>query len=146
MTIMGINFKKMLVERKSSTKGKVSISNNVSVTKVEKVSLNLGGDNQQSIKFDFSFKSKYDPQIGTIDLDGEVIYLAQKDQADKIVSEWSKTKKVSPEILTPILNNVLNKCNIQALILSKEMNLPAPIPLPKINPKQEEKEGEKKDN
>jgi hypothetical protein len=34
--------------------------------------------------------------------------------------------------MSAILNTVLTKCNIEALILSQEVNLPSPIPLPKV--------------
>jgi hypothetical protein len=31
------------------------------------------------------------------------------------------------------MNNALHKCNIEAILLSKEMNLPSPVPLPRLN-------------
>jgi hypothetical protein len=38
-----------------------------------------------------------------------------------------------------ILNSILTKCNIQALILSQDVNLPSPIPLPKVRQEPEAK-------
>lgn len=136
---MGINFTKMNVERKTSTKGKVNISNNVSIKDVEKVNISFGGGDQQTLKFSFKFDSKYEPEIGKINLEGELVYLTKKETAQELLKEWEKNKKLGPEIMTSLLNNILNKCNIEALILSKEMGLPAPIPLPKVNNKKEEK-------
>jgi len=139
MTIMGINFTKMLVEKKKGAKGKINISNNVALTNAEKINLNFGSSDQQSLKFSFDFASKYEPEVGSIKLEGEVIYLVDKKTADKIVKEWEKNKRLEQPTMTNVLNNVLNKCNIEALILSKEMGLPAPIPLPKVNPPEETK-------
>ena len=34
--------------------------------------------------------------------------------------------------MTTLLNALLAKCNVQALILSQDVNLPPPIPLPKV--------------
>jgi hypothetical protein len=34
--------------------------------------------------------------------------------------------------MVPVLNSILAKCNIQAIILTREVNLPPPIPLPKV--------------
>lgn len=143
MTIIGINFTKMLVERKSGAKGKINISNNVSIKSVEEVSLNFGNDKQKSLKFIFAFASKYDPEVGIINLDGEVIYLLEKSKAEEIVKSWEKDKKIENDLMTVLLNNILNKCNIEALLLSKEMGLPAPIPLPKVNPQQGKPEATK---
>ena len=55
----------------------------------------------------------------------------------ELLDGWKKGKKLPKEIMPSILNTVMNKANIQALILSEQINLPPPIPLPKL--KQEEK-------
>jgi hypothetical protein len=52
---------------------------------------------------------------------------------NSIMAEWKKEQKVDKDIMTPLLNTVLTKCNIQALILSQHVNLPPPIPLPKVD-------------
>jgi len=31
-----------------------------------------------------------------------------------------------------VINSILGRCNIQALIMSKELNMPPPIPMPKV--------------
>ena len=46
--------------------------------------------------------------------------------------EVMPSKKVPKDVMTAILNTVLTKCNIEALILSQKVNLPAPIPLPAV--------------
>ena len=96
--------------------------------------MNFGNSEQQSLKFSFEFASKYEPDLGSIKFEGEVIYLIDKKTADKLLEGWKKNKRLEQPTMTNLLNNILNKCNIEALILSKEMGLPAPIPLPKVNP------------
>jgi len=49
-----------------------------------------------------------------------------------------KRIKVPKDIMSGVLNTVLTKCNIEALILSQKVNLPPPIPLPSV--RQEAKE------
>ena len=131
MTVIGFNFTKMNVEKKNPVKGKVSINNNVGITGVEETKLSIN-TTKKAIKLEFNFTSTYDPDIGHIQLQGEVIYLVDKDKADDIIKNWDKNKKIEKSIMTTVLNNVLAKCNIQALIISKDMNLPPPIPLPKV--------------
>ena len=41
------------------------------------------------------------------------------------------------EVMAQVINSVLTKSNIQALILSRDVNLPPPIPMPKVNMKQD---------
>lgn len=134
MTVIGFNFTKMLIEKKGPVKGKVSINNNVGIKDLEETKLNIN-TNKKALKLNFEFTSAYEPNIGKILLTGEVIYLIDKDKAADIVKNWKKNKKIEKDMMTQILNNVLNKCNVQALILSKDMNLPPPIPLPKVGGK-----------
>ena len=55
----------------------------------------------------------------------------------EILDGWEKDKKLPKEIMPGILNTALNKCNIQALILSERISLPSPIELPKIQQQKE---------
>lgn len=132
MAIVGFNFTKISVEKLSDIKGKINISNNVAIVSVEKTELSLGTDKQGVLKFGFEFTSKYDPKVGAIELKGDVLYLDNPKNITMIVEEWKKNKKIPNNIMTNLLNNILNKCNIEALILSKDINLPPPIPLPKV--------------
>lgn len=134
MTVIGFSFTKMLVEKTAPIKGKVSINNNVGIKNLEETKLNINSD-KKALKLDFEFTSTYEPNIGKMLLTGEVIYLVDKAKAEEAVKNWKKNKKVEKEMMTKVLNNVLAKCNIQALIMSKDMNLPPPIPLPKVDDK-----------
>ncbi len=133
MTIIGFNFTKMHIERKAPVAGKISVKNNVAVKDVEKKDFNFGKAAQAGLRFTFEFTVEYEPKIADILLEGEVIDLVDEKRADSIVKEWKKNKKIEPALMTNILNTVLSKSNVQALILSKDLNLPPPIPLPKVN-------------
>jgi hypothetical protein len=135
MTVIGFSFTKMLAEKKESTKGKVNISNNVSVTDVKDSKITLGTAKQPGLEFVFQFNSKFEPDLGTIELLGNVIYMEKAEKVKEILDSWKKDKKIPPDVLSDIYNTVLAKCNIEALILSRDINLPPPIPLPKVNPK-----------
>jgi len=135
MVIVGFNFNEIKAERKSAPSGKVSIKNNVAIKDVAEQELSLGKAKQNSLKFTFEFTAKYEPDIGNIGLIGDVIYMEEEKKVKEILKSWKKDKKVPGDVMTNILNNVLTKCNIQALILSQEVNLPPPIQLPRVQPK-----------
>ena len=132
MTIVGLNFTKIEAEKKELVKGKININNNVSINKVEEKKLSLATEKQKIIAFTFEFISKYDPNVGSIKITGDVLYMESANKVKEILDGWKKDKKLPKEIMTTILNSVLTKCNIQALILSEQINLPPPIPLPKL--------------
>jgi len=60
------------------------------------------------------------------------LYVEEPKKAKEILSGWKKDKKLDKELMATLLNTLLVKCNVQALILSQQINLPPPIPLPKV--------------
>jgi len=105
---------------------------------VESTDLSLGKNKEAGLAFTFEFKSIYEPEIGEIIIEGEVIYLLDSKKVKEVLDRWKKESKVEAEILGDVLNAALSKCNIQALIMSRDINLPAPIPLPKVGIKKPE--------
>ena len=137
MTIVGFNFTRIEAEKKQIMKGKININNNVSIKNVEEKKLSLSSDKQKVMGFGFEFLAKYDPDIGSIRINGDVLYMDNAVKAKEILDSWKKDKKLPKDIMPVILNTVLNKCNIQALILSEQVNLPPPIPMPKLQTEQQ---------
>ena len=132
MTIVGVNFTKIEAEKKEAVKGKININNNVSISMVEEKNLPITNEKQKVLAFTFEFISKYDPDLGFIKIIGEVLHMDSASKAKEILDGWKKDKRLAKEITTDVLNTVLDKCNIQALVLSEQINLPPPIPLPKL--------------
>ena len=132
MAVVGFNFTKIDAEKKEFVKGKININNNVSIKEVEEKDLFLGNQKQKVLSFTFEFISKYDPDIGSIRLIGEVLFMDDSKNVKEILDGWKKDKRLPKETMTNILNTILSKCNVEALILSERINLPPPIPLPKV--------------
>lgn len=132
MTVVGLQLNKINVEKHGPAKGKISVNNNVAVKDVEKTDLTFGTSKQDALKFTFEFKASYEPKIATIILTGTVTYFDKAAEIENIYKGWKKDKKVPNEVMTPILNSILTRCNVQAMILSREVNLPPPIPLPRV--------------
>lgn len=128
-----MNFTKLLAERKTDAREKVNISNNVSVTNVEEAELPLAGQSQKTLKISFSFVTSYEPNLGEIQLEGNLLYIGEAKEMKEIAKNWEKDKRLSAEMMKQVISAVLNKCNIQALVMSKDVNLPPPVPLPKVN-------------
>ena len=136
MAVIATNFLKIVAERKSSPKGKVSIKNNVGISTVEKANLSIGKAKEDALRMQFDFNTKYEPKLGEISITGEIVYLNTPDKIKAILEGWKKDKAIPREIMTEVLNNILNKCNIQALVLSRDIGLPAPVQLPRVKVKE----------
>lgn len=132
MSVVGFNFTKISAEKTGKLKGDVKISNDVSISKVEEMEVSLGIIKETALKFIFGFTSTYEPEVGKISLSGEVIYTGEQKKIKDIMKEWTKSKKIDRPLMAEIMNNILAKCNIKALIISQDINLPPPIPLPSV--------------
>lgn len=136
--IVGFGFTKLSAEKGEPSKGKIDINNNVSIKDVQEDSFSLGKDKQQDVlRFLFEFTSKYEPNVGSILFEGELLYMEEQKKAKEIIGNWKKDKKLPKEMMAGLLNTILTKCNVQALILSQQVNLPPPIPLPKVQMQQQ---------
>ncbi|MBI4152995.1 hypothetical protein HY497_00595 [Candidatus Woesearchaeota archaeon] len=133
MTIVGVNIVKISAEKNiNSTADKVGINNNITVKEVAEKDFSLGNAKQKGLRFRFEFNCKYTPDIGGIDLEGDVLFLGNEEQAKNITKEWKEKKRLPADMMEPVLNSALNKCNIEALKISQDINLPSPIPMPRI--------------
>ena len=114
MAIIGFNFTKILVEKKSKIKGKVDIKNNVSVKDVEATDIPIGTSKQNALKFIFEFTSDYSPSVGQILFNGDVLYVDDPAKQTEVLKNWKKNKQVPKETMSEILNTVLMRCNVEA--------------------------------
>jgi len=153
MAIVGFEFTKIHVQKQETAQGKINISNNVGITDIRKADLELGKTKQNAIKFVFEYRSLYEPNFARIELEGTILYLTDEKSAKEILDGWDNEKKMSKDVAEKIINTILTKANIQSIILSNTVNLPPPVPMPKVNvtaavpqaPKEEKKKEDKKD-
>ncbi len=125
MTIVGLNFTKIDAERKKPIKGKVDIKNNIQFLSIEEAKIPVN-EKRAALRFEFEYVAVYEPGMGHIRLIGEIVYLAERKAADDLLKLWKKEKKTNADFMSGIMNHIL------AIVVGKDINLPAPIPLPKV--------------
>ena len=133
MTIVKINLHKVIAERNLDAKfGQVQINNNVSLKNVEDMGFSTEG--KKGLKFNFAFNCSYEPDLGKIEVEGQVLFVDDTKKIEEIKKGWDKDKKVPMAVMEQIINAALHKGNIQAIKISEEVSLPSPLPLPKVRP------------
>lgn len=132
MAIVGFNFMKVSAERKHAPGGKISIKPNIVVKNVSQTDLALGKTKENGLVFSFEYKFSYEPGVGEILMAGEVFYMNDSKKTKEILDGWTKNKKLAPEVLSEILGAATQRCNVESILLSREVNLPSPIRLPNL--------------
>jgi len=135
MPVVGLQFNKILVEKFGPAKGKISVNNNVSLKDVEKTELAMGASKQSALKFHFEFAANYEPKLANITIIGFLTFFEKPETVKELADSWKKDKKIPKEVMSSVLNTILSRCNIEALLFAREVNLPPPIPLPKVQVK-----------
>lgn len=132
MTIVKINLHKVNAERSLEAKGgQVKINNNVSLQDVQQMDFAVEG--KKGLRFNFAFNCSYEPDLGKIEVQGQVFYVGTDKKVDEVTKGWKESKRVPPDLMQEIVNAALHKGNIQAIKISEEISLPSPLPLPKVS-------------
>lgn len=133
MPIIGFNFDKISIERKKVPQGEIKITNNVRLTEIKEAPINVG-DDQKALKVDFEYNLDYGQDLGKLNLLGNVIYMDDKKKQDTILESWKAKKPLETKFSLAVTNAILTKCNIKAIELCSEVNLPAHISMPVAKP------------
>ncbi|MDP3990598.1 MAG: hypothetical protein Q8Q01_05335 [archaeon] len=131
MAIVKINLHRVLAERNLDAKGgQVNVNNNVSIKDIEDIDFSVPG--KKGLKFNFAFHCNYKPDLGKIEVEGQVLYVGEESKIDEVKKGWDTNKQIPRDVTEEIINAALHKGNVQAIKVSEEVNLPSPLPLPKV--------------
>ncbi len=135
MGIVSVKYTKLDVTKTGNTNQKLSISTTPKIEDVSAGKLKAFGNDSEIANIRFSFKSVFEPNVASLDIEGIVIYTG--DNTKEIVDSWKKDKKVPADAHIEIMNNLFKTAGIKALQLSEMADLPPVIALPKLKKNQE---------
>src|SRR3989344_6240315 len=133
MGIVSFAFDKISAEKTGKITNQVNINHNFNIRNVEKTDINIQGK-KSALKLSFDFTVNYEPNIGNIQMNGNLTYMDKPEELKKLEDQWKKEKKLPVGVTSLVANTILTKANIKALMLSQEVNLPPQIHLPKVTP------------
>lgn len=141
MPVIDITFNKLEANRKTLDKpvDNIKVSNNSKVLKIEKKKLgNLG----EGLVIDFEFTTEYTPDIGSLKVGGSAVF--HEKNLKELIDEQKGSIILKPKTFQEVQNFVLGAATMQALVLAKELRLPAPIQLPRVILQEQQKQGKDK--
>jgi len=125
MTIKNFELKAIDAERyskKGEKKKNIKINHNSSVTKINKIDSNKN-------QVEFRFTANYSG-MGFIKIEGSLKFIGDYPE---LADNWRKNNKMPNEVAKKIHTTIINNCIPQSVTIAKDLNLPPPIPLPKVN-------------
>jgi hypothetical protein len=100
----------------------VRIDQNSTVTQISKV-----GEDTASVEFRFT--ANY-VGMGYIKIEGQIMLCGE---VSNLVDEWSKKNSMPDEAANLVHNSIVSNCIPTALLVSRDIRLPPPFPLPRVN-------------
>ena len=103
--------------------------------------LNVVGINKEGedlLEVPFVFTINYTPGVAQISLKGKSHVTGSNEELKQILKEH-KEKKPPPPIILQSISNVIF---LESVLICRSLNIPPPIPLPKISPAQKQKRSE----
>ncbi len=140
MEIVGFDLSKIFIERKNNPGSKWDVSTKIDIKDISKDDKIKVIEGKDIIKFNFEYTINYEPKLADISFTGFLLLLEDSKKTKEVLNEWSKKKEVLSEVKLQVFNVIFYKCNLKALQLETELNLPPHLQLPTI------KEGQKEDN
>ncbi len=132
MPIIGLNFNKIEAKKEGgAAQQEVKVNSTPMISSVKEVTVpNL---TKKALSIGFEFLTRYDPGFASVTIQGNLMYLTDKNKP--IVDEFEKNKKLPEKASLEILNYLFRHCLLKASILADDLQLPPPMPMPKITPK-----------
>jgi hypothetical protein len=122
-----VSFRYLDARRLGAVKSQVNINNNSTIVAVtrEGDKMNVG----------FVFSASYEPNVGIIRIEGDVVVEDEAENIEKSLKEWEKSErtKLPKEIAESIHNAILSNCMVEASILARDIKLPLPMPMPQVS-------------
>lgn len=132
ISIVGFEYTSFDAKKKSLVQGSIQIKNGISIVSVESANMSFINKESRVLKIGFKFIVNYG-SFADINIGGSIFALFDKKSADAVEKKWKDSKHLDESILQIVLNQVMQKCSIEAISLSQKLNLPSPVPLPKVN-------------
>ncbi|MCW3997159.1 MAG: hypothetical protein NWF10_01145 [Candidatus Bathyarchaeota archaeon] len=99
----------------------IQIGTNINVISIER-------KKQDTLKVPFVLSINYNPSISQINLKGSAYVVGEPKEIEKILKNHEQKKPPPPVIVQSIANFAF----IESVLISRTLNIPPPIPLPKI--------------
>ncbi len=94
--------------------------------------------NQTDVSIEFRFTANYSG-IGFVRMDGKLVVADDSRSPESIAKEWGSTNNMPPELANIVHNAVISNCVITATIITRDIQLPPPVPLPQVDMSQHKK-------
>lgn len=132
MAILNVKFNKITAERKDRDVKSIEVKANSTILSLKRTKDKRIGD---YLHVNFKYDVLYQPDIGEVHLEGTLWYTNPK--LDSVVEETKDKVELKNDAIREISTAVVQESIVEALDMSRKLQMPAPLQLPSVNVKAE---------
>lgn len=132
MKLAGSQFSKISGTKNPDFNGKLEVSSNIQIKKIDKFKSDLAKQNTLEIEYVFDIDYK---DLGKIQIQGKLFFITDSKTQKEIISQH-KNKKLDQEYQVFLLNTIIQKASLKAFQLEEELNLPLHLQLARFTPQE----------
>ncbi|AIF70062.1 hypothetical protein PAP_08370 [Palaeococcus pacificus DY20341] len=134
MPVLGINIRKISIEKIKGPTAQVEVDLTPKIKELRLGEIRTPSGRVNGIEVLFEYTITYKPDVARAFIEGLVFYTPKnKEDTDKILDTWENENKVDPYLFAEVVNAITNEIMPTLMSLSKQLRLPYPIPLPRVN-------------
>ena len=134
MPVLGMNFNEINGKKEDKRPNQeVKVNSTPVITEVREIE--VSNIKKKVLAIDFDFISKYEPDYAKINIKGSLMYLTENNK--KAIDEFKKNNKLPDNMSLEVLNYLFRHCLLKSAVLADDLQLPPPMPMPRITPKKE---------
>lgn len=128
--LVGFSLDSLDAEKETNPTGELNVNFSHKITDVEEA--DLSSFSEKVARISFKFKIGYassSNHVAKIEFTGRALW---KGELERIVKSWEEDDKLDPEMKIDFLNRLYKKILTQGVIIADTLNLPSPVPMPKL--------------
>ncbi len=142
MKLLGLNYKKISVEKLKDNAENINISSSINVSEINKYKTDLFKTKEDLLEIKFNYSVNYAPEVAKLEITGSMIISVEPKVARNVLNKW-KDKELDEDFKLSLFNLIIRKTSIISLELEDEVNIPYHIPLPRLRKKETSSEGKR---
>ncbi len=130
MPVVGMSIDSINAKKYAEVTVGVKVNSNTNLKGVKEQSIPGLDKKALTIEFDFltQYMDKKEKKVAEFIIGGSVLVVDMKHK--DIIERWNKEKKLPEDLSLQVVNLIFNKCAKKSIILSDDLQLPSPVPLP----------------
>lgn len=136
MKLIGFNFTKFDLEKKSDNLKDLKISTEINIIDIKESKSNFFNTSDTLILVKFEYIINYEKNIANLKFYGNLLISLGKEQVIEVLNQWNN-KTLPVEFKVNLFNLILRKSSAKALQFEEDLNLPSHIPLPSFKKKKQ---------